>query len=383
MSDKTEEYLAFLQTSAVWYKQRADRAMVLFVVLRLVLTTLSAALPALASSEVMKPYLTFAAVTVSVLAALDTQFKWGDEWRQYRTTQLSLERLSRTFKSGTFAANAPEPERLQKLVNALLDFSRVEAGRATPHFRVVDLARLTSGLAEAFRPLMARGNLRFDVDCAPLSRPVAVDREQWEKIVFNLLSNAFKFTIAGGVSVRLREDGDGALLEVADTGSGIAPSELEKLFERFHRVRDAGGRSFEGTGIGLALVRELVTAHGGEIAVASELGRDADRQGQPPSGPGLRRCTAARRWTRSIAPTDLEELAARALEIERRCIGLGHDDQLQPLREAIFVQTKDLAQQALDASADHRPAHALGDCDPKAQRRCVIKEGEGDQAGRK
>ena len=163
--------------------------------------------------------------------------------------------------------------RLLKLVNALLDFSRVEAGRATPHFRVVDLARLTSGLAEAFRPLMARGNLRFDVDCAPLSRPVAVDREQWEKIVFNLLSNAFKFTIAGGVSVRLREDGDGALLEVADTGSGIAPSELEKLFERFHRVRDAGGRSFEGTGIGLALVRELVTAHGGEIAVASELGR--------------------------------------------------------------------------------------------------------------
>lgn len=132
MSDKTEEYLAFLQTSAVWYKQRADRAMVLFVVLRLVLTTLSAALPALASSEVMKPYLTFAAVTVSVLAALDTQFKWGDEWRQYRTTQLSLERLSRTFKSGTFAANAPEPERLQKLVN---DAETVMARDAESFFR--------------------------------------------------------------------------------------------------------------------------------------------------------------------------------------------------------------------------------------------------------
>ncbi|HET7845270.1 MAG TPA: histidine kinase dimerization/phospho-acceptor domain-containing protein, partial [Xanthomonadales bacterium] len=163
--------------------------------------------------------------------------------------------------------------RLLKLVNTLLDFSRVEAGRATPQLRAVDLAQLTAALAETFRPLMERGGLRFEVDCAPLSRPVAVDREQWEKIVFNLLSNAFKFTIEGGVAVRLREQAGQAVLEVSDTGAGIAATELPRLFERFHRVRDARGRSFEGTGIGLALVRELVAAHGGEVDVASEPGR--------------------------------------------------------------------------------------------------------------
>ena len=101
--------------------------------------------------------------------------------------------------------------------------------------------------------------------------PVWVDREMWEKIVLNLLSNAFKFTFDGEIKVALRQAGEAIELSVSDTGTGIPAEELSHLFERFHRVKDARGRSFEGSGIGLALVRELVKLHGGEVHVESEI----------------------------------------------------------------------------------------------------------------
>ncbi|HEX8536361.1 MAG TPA: ATP-binding protein, partial [Cystobacter sp.] len=106
-----------------------------------------------------------------------------------------------------------------------------------------------------------------------LSEPVHVDRGMWEMIVLNLVSNAFKFTFEGGITVRLREAERHVVLEVEDTGTGIPAHELPHLFERFHRVRGARGRSFEGSGIGLALVRELVELHGGTVSVESEVGR--------------------------------------------------------------------------------------------------------------
>src|SRR5262249_7041090 len=141
------------------------------------------------------------------------------------------------------------------------------------------------------------------VDCPPLSEPVYVDREMWEKIVLNLLSNAFKFTFEGEISVKLRiadcgfrneeegercevnEQGAGksairnprsAILSVRDTGTGIPEAELPHLFERFHRVKGARGRSYEGSGIGLALVQELVKLHCGEVSVESEVNRGSE-----------------------------------------------------------------------------------------------------------
>src|SRR5690606_1995566 len=128
-----------------------------------------------------------------------------------------------------------------------------------------DLSALTAELASNFRSATERGGLDLDVDCPPLPRAVHVDREMWEKIVLNLLSNAFKFTLEGGIQVSLRARGDAAVLTVRDTGTGIPASELPRLFERFHRVEGARGRSFEGSGIGLALVQELVRLHGGTI----------------------------------------------------------------------------------------------------------------------
>ncbi|MBM0104871.1 response regulator [Steroidobacter sp. S1-65] len=162
--------------------------------------------------------------------------------------------------------------RLLKLVNTLLDFARLEAGRIQANYEPTDLAQLTRELASSFRSAIEKAGLRFEVQCEPSSRAVYVDRDMWEKIVFNLLSNAFKFTWRGTIALSLRETASGARLEVRDSGTGVAESELPHLFERFYRVPKAQGRSNEGTGIGLALVSELVKLHGGSICVRSTEG---------------------------------------------------------------------------------------------------------------
>jgi signal transduction histidine kinase/DNA-binding NarL/FixJ family response regulator len=162
--------------------------------------------------------------------------------------------------------------RLLKLVNILLDFSRIEAGRVQASYQPTDLAALTEDLASSFRSVVEKAGLRQVVQCLPLAQPVYVDRDMWEKIVLNLISNAFKFTFEGEIAVNLRpsSDGQSAELTVRDTGTGIAPSEIPHLFERFHRVQGAQSRTYEGTGIGLALVQELAKLHGGEVSVESE-----------------------------------------------------------------------------------------------------------------
>jgi len=162
--------------------------------------------------------------------------------------------------------------RLQKLVNSLLDFSRIEAGRVQASYEETDLATLTRDIASTFRSAMEKAGLRYDVECGELSDPVFVDREMWEKIVLNLLSNAFKFTLSGAVEVRLSHVDGHAMLEVADTGVGIPEEELPRVFERFHRIESTQGRTHEGSGIGLALVHELVKLHGGTIEAKSEHG---------------------------------------------------------------------------------------------------------------
>jgi diguanylate cyclase (GGDEF)-like protein len=163
--------------------------------------------------------------------------------------------------------------RLLRLVNALLDFSRIEAGRMQAHLQPVDLAQLSVELASHFETAMERAGLRLVVDCPPLPQPVYVDRDMWEKIVLNLLSNAFKHTFAGGVTLRLRARGTEVELTVEDTGIGIPAEQLPHLFERFYRVAGAPSRTHEGTGIGLSLVRELVAVHQGSVRVESEFGQ--------------------------------------------------------------------------------------------------------------
>nr|WP_263971648.1 ATP-binding protein [Leptolyngbya ohadii] len=159
--------------------------------------------------------------------------------------------------------------RLLKLVNTLLDFSRIESDRISAVYEPTDLATLTAELASVFRSAIERAKLRLVVDCPPLHEPIYVDREMWEKIVLNLISNAFKFTFTGTITVRLHLVGNHVELAVQDTGIGIPAVEMGHLFERFYRVKGAQGRTFEGSGIGLSLVQELVKLHSGTVEVSS------------------------------------------------------------------------------------------------------------------
>jgi signal transduction histidine kinase len=163
--------------------------------------------------------------------------------------------------------------RLLRLVNTLLDFSRIEAGRVEAVYQATDLAGFTSELASVFRSATDKAGLRLHVDCRDLREPVYVDRDMWEKIVLNLISNAFKFTFDGEIAVSIDRIGNFAELRVRDTGVGIPPEAISRLFERFHRVPNTRSRTHEGTGIGLALVQELVKLHGGFIRVESTLGK--------------------------------------------------------------------------------------------------------------
>jgi PAS domain S-box-containing protein len=165
--------------------------------------------------------------------------------------------------------------RLLKLVNTLLDFSRIEAGRVQASFQPIDLAVFTAELASNFRSAIERAGLRLVIDCPSLPHQVYVDADMWEKVVLNLISNAFKFTFEGEIRIAAKPSSDGRHAEVTvrDTGTGIPTEELSHLFERFHRVEGARGRSIEGSGIGLALVQELIKLHGGTIRVTSEVGQ--------------------------------------------------------------------------------------------------------------
>jgi signal transduction histidine kinase len=162
--------------------------------------------------------------------------------------------------------------RLLKLVNTLLDFSRIESERSQARYEATDLASYTAELASVFRSAIERAGLSLSVGCPSLPEPVYVDREMWEKIVLNLLSNAVKHTFDGGITVTLKWCGDFVELAVSDSGVGISPTELPRVFDRFHRVKGARSRSFEGTGIGLALVQEMVHAHGGKVRAESQEG---------------------------------------------------------------------------------------------------------------
>jgi signal transduction histidine kinase len=163
--------------------------------------------------------------------------------------------------------------RLLKLVNALLDFSRIQAGRIRAIYAPTDISRLTAELASAFRSGIEKAGLHLVVDCPKFSEPAYIDRDMWEKIVLNLISNAFKFTFQGEIAVRLRDDERYYKLSVQDTGTGIPEDQLAHIFERFHRVQSAKSRSYEGTGIGLSLVQELVKLHGGTVSVQSVVGQ--------------------------------------------------------------------------------------------------------------
>ncbi|CAG8637576.1 3185_t:CDS:2, partial [Ambispora gerdemannii] len=161
-------------------------------------------------------------------------------------------------------------------------FSRVEAGRLEARYCETNIAKHTLELVSNFESMAKSFGLNFIIDIPnhqeferKLKQKVFLDLDLYEKIVFNLCSNAFKYTWRGSVTVRLYTDikelKEVVVFEVEDTGVGISPEHLSNLFQRFYRIESHQARSHEGTGIGLALVKELATRHGGDIEVESHV----------------------------------------------------------------------------------------------------------------
>lgn len=164
-------------------------------------------------------------------------------------------------------------KRMQKLVNTLLDFSRIEAGRLEGRFTRVDICSLTNNLVSTFRSAIENAGMKLNFNCSHIRDDVYVDVDMWEKIVLNLVSNAFKYSKQGTIDVEINQVNDQVQLSVADTGIGIPDNQLDKIFDRFHRIESMEGRSLEGTGIGLSMVKELVKLHQGNINVSSKIGK--------------------------------------------------------------------------------------------------------------
>ncbi|WP_276374634.1 ATP-binding protein [Chryseolinea sp. H1M3-3] len=174
--------------------------------------------------------------------------------------------------------------RLLRLVNTLLDFSRIESGRVEASFRLVDLRTFIEDIMSNFRSIIEKAGLKFISELGDIVDDVYVDYGMWEKIVLNLFSNAFKYTLQGSIKVGLKQVDEHVVFTVTDTGVGIAEKELPHMFERFHRVAGSAGRTYEGTGIGLSLVAELVKIHKGTISVASKPGKGTTFTVSMPTG---------------------------------------------------------------------------------------------------
>jgi signal transduction histidine kinase/ligand-binding sensor domain-containing protein/DNA-binding response OmpR family regulator len=162
--------------------------------------------------------------------------------------------------------------RVLDLINEILELARAEAGGETVHARRLDLGQFVNSIARTFVPLAERKAIAYDVHVP--AEPVAIyaDPDHLDRALSNLLSNAFKFTLHGGaVRVTVTNDESSARISVRDSGPGIPAAELSRVFDRFHRVPSTAA-SHPGTGIGLALARELVVLQGGSVGVESDEG---------------------------------------------------------------------------------------------------------------
>lgn len=226
--------------------------------------------------------------------------------------------------------------RLLKLVNSLLEFSRIEGGRIEARYEPTDLGLFTADLASMFRSAFERLGIRFLIECHSLPDPTYVDRDMWEKIVLNLLSNALKFTLKGQVSIRVQALPGCLELEVADTGGGIAAEDLPRIFDRFATIEAPHARTVERTGIGLSLVKERVKLHGGTIEAKSERGVGTTITVRIPAG-------------RAHLPQD--RIAAESSSSQR-------ESASQPFLEEAFgwlAEDSDAASQDLSSNASRDP----------------------------
>jgi signal transduction histidine kinase len=177
---------------------------------------------------------------------------------------------------------------LKALINNVLDFSKIEQGKMDLHIAPVDLAALAREAADVVAPLVERQHNQFQLVCAPELGSSQTDADKLRQVLINLLANAAKFTEHGTITLRAERVDAGVAFEVVDTGIGIAPADQERIFQPFSQVDASVTRRYEGTGLGLALCRELCRALGGTISVSSTIGQGSTfRVWLPASAPSM------------------------------------------------------------------------------------------------
>jgi signal transduction histidine kinase len=163
-----------------------------------------------------------------------------------------------------------ESERLTALINNILDFSRIDAGRKEYEFQQTDLAELVHSTLESYRFQIQQNGFGFEENISKDIPPVNVDREAIARSLLNLVNNALKYSKDRKyIGVSLYRANGSVKLEVRDRGIGIAPHEQDKIFEKFYRCGDPLVHNVKGSGLGLSLVRHIARAHGGDVLVES------------------------------------------------------------------------------------------------------------------
>ncbi|MEW6158965.1 MAG: two-component regulator propeller domain-containing protein [Verrucomicrobiota bacterium] len=159
------------------------------------------------------------------------------------------------------------------LVNDILDLSKIEAGKMTLFIEEFDVAKLVNEVVATVRPLVAKKQNGLEVDCPPNLGTMCTDQTKLRQVLFNLISNAAKFTERGTITLRVKSEISSLRFEISDTGIGMTPEQVGKLFQAFTQAEASTAKKYGGTGLGLALSRKFCQLMGGEITVASEVGK--------------------------------------------------------------------------------------------------------------
>lgn len=184
---------------------------------------------------------------------------------------LSRERTAAEYREAIEVCRETAQE-MKRLTESLLELARFDAGQETLRRQPFDLAVVAQAAVDLMRPLAVERNLKVEVACAPAS--ASGDPDRLRQVIVNLLQNAVRYNHEyGDIRVTTSTNDNEVVLTVSDTGSGIAAEALPHVFERFYRADKARSRAQGGTGLGLAICKAIIAAHGGSIAIESEVGR--------------------------------------------------------------------------------------------------------------
>lgn len=233
--------------------------------------------------------------------------------------------------------------RLLRLVNQLLDLQRLDAERMQATFYACDFAQVVRNVAESFQTYCDRKHITLTTQIQPCP-PVYLDLEKFDKVIYNILSNAVKFTPPGGaVQITLNTFEKNCYLEIEDTGIGIQKEQLPHIFERFQQADGSTSRTHEGTGLGLALVKELVELHGGDVRVSSAYGTGSTFTVELPTGS-------------AHLPADRVSQTVRTLEQHRAAVELADlHNEVASEKEATLAAPQTVAQSKQTIQAPNIP----------------------------